>query len=277
MTEQVVMRPATSRPNAWWQMLLAGIILFILGLVILVLTGNPNLIPAVVMVGNFTVPVAYVAFFFQRQHLSRLGLADLGMAFVLGGLIGAFAASLIEPIFISRLDFVTAFVVGLIEEFVKILGVLLVVRHRPHNSELDGLLLGAAAGMGFAALENTGYAFVAFLASHGSLSVTVAMILLRGFFSPAGHGTWTAIFASVLFRESRPGHFRINRSVVAAYLGVSILHGLWDGLPGLLALFVSQGLDILLAELAIALLGLFILWRRWREAVRRELANGAPA
>ncbi len=280
MTEQAISQSAPSergRSGTWWRVLLAGAALFILGLIILVLTGNPNLIPAVVMLGNFTVPVAYVAFFYDRQHLSRLTLADMGKAFILGGLLGVFAASLIEPLVILQFNVGTAFLVGLIEEFVKIIGVLLVVRHRAHNSELDGLLLGAAAGMGFAALESTGYAFVAFLLSQGSLSTTVAVILLRGFLAPAGHGTWTAIFASVLFRESRPGDFHINRSVITAYLGVSILHGLWDGLPNLLAFFMARGIDFLMAQSAIAVIGFYVLWRRWREANRRAEADQAPA
>ena len=72
-----------------------------------------------------------------------------------------------------------------------------------------GLILGAAAGMWFAALESMGYAFTAFLSSQGSLSATVNMTLLRGILAPIGHGTWTAILASVLFREGSAGHFRI--------------------------------------------------------------------
>ncbi len=253
--------------------MLGGFGLFVVGIIILILTGNPNLIPVVILLGNFTVPVAYVAFFYQRQHLSQLTLADMLKAFVLGGLLGVFAASLIEPLVILQLDFTTAFAVGLIEEFAKILGVVVVARHRPHDSELEGLLLGAATGMGFAAFESTGYAFVAFLLSRGNLSATVVVILLRGLLSPAGHGTFTAILASVLFRESRPGHFRIDRAVVAAYLGVSILHGLWDGLPVLLAAFVSQGIDLLAAQLMLGFISLYILWQRWREANHRELEN----
>jgi protease PrsW len=273
---QSVPQPVPLQPGfgtAWWKVLLTGILLFLLGVTVLILSGNPKLIPAVILLGNFTVPVAYVTFFYQRQHLSRLTISDMEKVFVLGGLLGIFASALLEPIFIVRLNFVTAFGVGLIEELVKILGVLIIVRHRPHDSELDGLLLGAAAGMGFAALESTGYTFVAFLQSRGSLSATVGLMLLRGFLSPAGHGTWTAIFASVLFRESRPGHFHINRSVVAAYLGVSVLHGLWDGLPGLLTTLVMPGPDVLLAELILAVVSLLILSRRWREAVRRELGR----
>jgi RsiW-degrading membrane proteinase PrsW (M82 family) len=276
MAEQVIPQAGPSERasrSAWWQLLLGGFGLFILGIIILVLTGNPNLIPVIIIIGNFTVPVAYVAFFYQRQHLVQLALPDMLRAFVLGGLLGVFAASLIEPLVILRLDFTTAFAVGLIEEFAKILGVVLVARHLPHNSELEGLLLGAATGMGFAAFESTGYAFVAFLLSRGSLSAIVVVILLRGFLSPAGHGTWAAILASVLFRESRPDHFRINRAVVTAYLGVSILHGLWDGLPVLLAGFVSQGIDLLMVQLIIGFIGLYILWRRWREANHRELEN----
>jgi RsiW-degrading membrane proteinase PrsW (M82 family) len=64
-----------------------------------------------------------------------------------------------------------------IEELVKILGVLLVARHRRHDLELDGLILGAAAGMGVAALESSGYAFSAFMRGGGSLSATVFVIL----------------------------------------------------------------------------------------------------
>jgi protease PrsW len=273
MSQQAVALPIPVQSGygtAWWKVLLTGILLFIVGIASLLLSKNIGLVPAVIMLGNFTVPVAFVTFFYQRQHLSRLTISDLGKVFVLGGLLGIFASALLEPIFVVRLNFVTAFVVGLIEEIAKILGVLVVVRHRPHNSELDGLLLGAAAGMGFAALESTGYTFVAFLLSHGSLSTTVGIMLLRGFLSPAGHGTWTAIFASILFRESRPGRFHVDGSVLIAYLGVSLLHGLWDGIPGLLAAFVSPGLDLILAELMLAALSLAILARRWREAIRRE-------
>jgi RsiW-degrading membrane proteinase PrsW (M82 family) len=270
--------PLPSRPaHTWWRVLLVGLALYFLGIAILIITGNPNLFPTVVMLGNFMVPVSYVTFFYERQHLSRLTLPEIARGFIYGGVLGVFAASLLEPLFIRHLDFITAFGVGLIEEFAKILGVLVVARHRRHDSELDGLLLGAAAGMGFAALESTGYAFTAFLRSGGSLSLIVGITLLRGFLSPVGHGTWTAIFASVLFRESGPGRFHLNRQVVMAYLTVSILHGLWDGLPGLITAFIPQGPDVLIGEAIVAFTGLVILRWRWREAKRLEQARAVAA
>ncbi len=256
--------------SSWWRVLLIALLLYFLGLVVLTLTSNPNLFPTVVLLGSFMVPVAYVAFFYDRRHLSRLALPTIATCFVYGGVLGVFAASMLEPIFIRRLDLFSTFEVGLIEEFAKILGVLVVARHTRHNSERDGVILGAAAGMGFAALESMGYAFTAFLASGGSLSITVGVTLLRGVLSPLGHGTWTAILASVLFRESDAGRFRLNRSVLGAYLTVVVLHGLWDGLPAVMTALLFPGVDVFLGQSLVGAAGLFLLWRRWREAGRLE-------
>jgi RsiW-degrading membrane proteinase PrsW (M82 family) len=266
------------RHRSWLRVFLIGLLLYIAGIGILILTGNPNLFPTVVMLGNFLVPVTFVSFFYERRELSRLTMPTTTLAFLYGGLLGVLAASILEPLVIHRYNLGTAFVVGLIEEFVKILGVLVIARSRRHNEEMDGLILGAAAGMGFAALESIGYAFSAFLASRGSLSATVAVTLLRGVLSPVGHGVWTAILTSVLFRESGPERFRINLKVVGAYLLVVILHGLWDALPGVITTLLGPGLDVFIGQAIIGGIGLFILWRRWREARRlQEAASTANA
>jgi protease PrsW len=259
------------RPGgAWWRVLLSGIGLYFVGLVLLVLSGNPNLFPTVVMLGSFMVPATYVAFFYERRHLSQLSAPTTALCFFWGGVLGVFAATILEPLFVTNLDFLTAIGVGVIEEFAKILGVLWIARRIRHDSELDGLILGAAAGMSFAALESLGYAFTAFLGSGGSLSVVVVVTLMRGLFSPLGHGTWTAILVGVLFRESSSGRFHINRRVVGAYLTVAVLHWLWDGIPSLVSVFVSSGPDVLIAQVLVGAVGLVILWRRWREARRLQ-------
>ncbi len=259
------------RIGLWWRVLVTGLLAFCTGMIVMVLTENPILFPTVLMLGSFAVPVTYVAFLYERGHLSRLTPLTLILSFFYGGVLGVFASALLEPIFIGRLDFLTAFVVGLIEEFTKILGVLAIARHRRHDAELDGLILGAAAGMGFASMESSGYAFVAFLGSGGNLSLMVGVTLLRGILSPIGHATWTAILASVLFRESAAGRFRINGKVVRAYLTVVILHGLWDGLPGVISAMLSPGLDVLIGQVIVGGAGIFILWRRWSEAQRLQM------
>jgi len=254
----------------WWRVLAIGAVLYFLGVGILAWTGNSNLFPTVIMLGSSLVPAAYVAFFYQRRRLSRLTMTTTAMAFFWGGVLGVFAAGVLEPLFISSLDFFTAFLVGLIEEAAKMLGVLVIARHRRHDSELDGLILGAAAGMGFAALESTGYAFTAFLNTQGSLSVTVATVLIRGILAPLGHGTWTAILAAVLFREGSVHRFHVTPKVAGAYLLVASLHGLWDGVPSALG-FLGPGISAAVGQLLVGGAGLYILWRIWRQAVRRQM------
>jgi RsiW-degrading membrane proteinase PrsW (M82 family) len=259
---------ATEAPRRtyWWRVLLIAVALYLRGILVLFVTGNPILFPTVAMVGNFMIPVTYVAFFYEHRHLSALKLPTISLSFLYGGLLGVFSAAVLEPLFIQRLDFVTAFQVGLIEEFVKILGVLVLVRRREHSSELDGIILGAAAGMGFASLESMGYAFVTLLSSGGSFSLTVIVTLIRGVLSPLGHGAWTAILVGVLFRETRDGRFHVSRAVIGAYATVVILHGLWDGLPGVVGVFTGSGPDVFLSQSLVGMVGLVILIRRWREA-----------
>jgi hypothetical protein len=70
----------------------------------------------------------------------------------------------------------------------------------------------------------------------------------------------------VLFRESYQTRFHINWKVIFAFLGVALLHTLWDGLPGLVAPVLSTGFDVFLAQALIGGIGFFVLWLRWRDA-----------
>lgn len=263
--------PTGERADGWWRVLLIGGPLYLVGVGVLVLTQNPNLFPTIIILGNFLVPAAYVAFFYERRHLSRLTMPVVGLTFFYGGVLGVFAASLLEPLLISRLDFFAAFLVGLTEEAAKILGVLVIARHRRHDAEMEGLILGAAAGMGFAALESSGYAFTAFMESSGSLPMTVATTLVRGVLAPLGHGTWTAILGAALFREGHVTHFHLDRKVIGTYLLVSALHGLWNGVPSLLVGFPAQEISVLVGQLFVGGAGLFVLGRLWRDARQRQL------
>ncbi len=259
------------RKLSWLKVFTGGLFLYIFGVFALAATRNTNIFPTVVMLGNFLVPITYVAFFYQRRHLSKLDMPTTAWAFFYGGLLGVLAAATLEPIFLSQHPLFYSFEVGLIEEFAKILGVLVIAKRCLHDSEMDGLILGAASGMGFAALESTGYAFTAFLQSGGSLSQTVLITLIRGVIAPIGHGTWTAILVSVIFRESGPGTFHINYKVIGAYLTVAILHGLWNGLPEVLSIFPLPVVNVFMGQVIVAAAGFFLLWRRYEEAKKLQI------
>ncbi len=265
-------------PN-WVSVLLIASGLYLLGVAALYLTENSNLFPTVVLLGSFMVPVAYVSFFYEKRLFSRIDVSTVALAFLYGGVLGVSAASLLEPLFIKRLDFATAFVVGLIEEAAKIIGVLLIARNIKKKTEIDGIIVGAAAGMGFAALESMGYAFSEFMRSNGNVTLTLGITLLRGLLSPIGHGTWTAILTGVLFRESKDGRLNFNAKVVSTYLAVAALHGAWDGIPTVISEFVLPGADFFFGELIVASVGFYLLYQLWKEGANKLttfIPPGAP-
>ncbi len=260
----------------WLRVLIAGIGLFIVTTFVMFLTQNPNLYPTVILIGNFLVPVVFVTFLYDHQHLSALSPQTIAMSFCLGGILGVLGASLLEPILIPRplnpnqgLSFTGALMVGLVEEGCKLASVAYLSRRMRHTSQMDGLLMGAAVGMGFAALESTGYAFTAFLASQGQLGASIAETVLRGLLAPFGHGVWTAIVSAVLFRESTRFHFRLDALVILAYLFVSVLHGLWDGLPRILYIIIPPGFPISITTLTLSLVGLITLAILYWQAVHK--------
>lgn len=260
----------SNRNLSWLKVFTGGLLLYIFGVFALAATRNTNIFPTVVMLGNFLVPITYVAFFYQRRHLSKLDMPTTAWAFFYGGMLGVLAAATLEPIFLSQKSLFYSFEVGLIEEFAKIIGVLIIAKRCFHDSEMDGLILGAASGMGFAALESMGYAFTAFLNSGGSLSQTVLITLVRGLIAPIGHGTWTAILVSTMFRESGPRKFHINLKVIGGYITVAALHGLWNGLPEVLSLFPQTAFNVFTGQIAVAIVGFYLLWRHYREAKRLQ-------
>lgn len=254
----------------WFRILILGFVIYVSTIIAFASTGNPNLFPTIALVGNFLFPVSFVAFFYERRNRFNISMTSTALSFILGGILGTAAAAILEPYFIQRLSFSSSFIVGIIEESTKLIGVLLIAKRGRHTSGLDGVILGAAAGMGFAAFESTGYVFTDFLQSGGNLSEAVALTLLRGIVSPVGHGTWTAILSSALFSESGLYGYNINRKVVGAFLTVIILHGLWDGIPFVLNTVVPSFHSVLIGQLTVGVFGLIILYRRW-QAARKQL------
>jgi protease PrsW len=266
--------------RSWFHTLWVGILLFILATFIMFFTGNPNLYPTVILIGNFLIPVVFVVFLYDHQHLSLLSTETIGRSFGIGGILGVLGASVLESLLITAptspnqgLSLGSSLLVGLIEEGCKIAAVMFLARKMRHTTQMDGLLLGAAVGMGFAALESTGYAFTAFLTSNGHVTASIISTVLRGLFASFGHGVWTGILGAVLFRESGPRHFRIDIPVIFTYLLVSILHGFWDGLPATVALYIiiPPGFPISVVTIVLAIIGVVILTSLYRRALHQRI------
>ncbi|OGO22490.1 MAG: hypothetical protein A2Z28_05300 [Chloroflexi bacterium RBG_16_51_9] len=213
----------------WLQILIVGIILFFASEEALLITGNPNFFPTILLLGSFLIPVVFVAYFYEHVRHRDISLPLLTTCFVVGGVIGAIAGGVLEYNTLRGMGVLSLLGVGLIEESAKLIFPIFVYLGWRYRHEADGLLFGIAAGMGFAALETMGYGMVFLIQSRGDLGGLQQLLVLRGFLSPAEHAAWTGFICAVLWHErERNGQVSINLRVVGSFVLAIVLHGLWN-------------------------------------------------
>ena len=214
----------------WLRVLVVGLLLWVASVAVTFWTANTNLVPTVILLGSFLVPVAFATYAFGRAD-QVVTTQRIFAAFVYGGVLGVLGASVLEAAFLTRPAVFTYLGVGLVEEAVKLAALWLLARRLPRYSMRDGIVLGAAVGLGFAALESAGYAFNALFTQDGGLSLVnlVETEVLRGLLTPVGHGLWTAILGGVLFATAaQGGRLRLSGALVGWSVVVAGLHALWD-------------------------------------------------
>lgn len=211
---------------SWIVVLVVGLALFEAVRRALLHTGNPNLVPSLILLGAAVAPASFVTFVAARRLDFSVTGGVVALTALVGGVIGVVTAGTLEFDTLHRLGMLPMFGVALIEESAKLIapaGLLLVIRHR-HAA--DGLLLGVASGAGFAALETMGYAFVTLVQSRGDLAAVDSVLILRGVLSPAAHMAWTGLAAAALWqvftRQAGPGRFLL------AFGTAVVLHTVWD-------------------------------------------------
>ncbi|MEU7422854.1 PrsW family glutamic-type intramembrane protease [Streptomyces sp. NPDC040750] len=186
-------------------------------------------LPALILLGSFLVPVAFVLWAYER-HGRDLGVSAVLGCFLAGGALGLFGAVLAQS-YLLRPSPGTFLGTALVEEAAGLGALVFVLRRQPGiRGTRAGLVLGAAVGFGFAAVESAGYAVGAAVASAGADPRTLLETeLLRGVLAPLGHGLWTAIAGGALLSLRRVnGRLRYAPPVLAAFVGAALLHTLWD-------------------------------------------------
>lgn len=195
--------------------------------------GNLNFLPAMIMLGAFAVPVTVLIFFYEINLFRNIPFYKVIKYFILGG-----ALSLILAILFFSLDLNTdistysgALMVGLIEEAAKaVIVAFFLFRSKKSNYILNGLLIGAAVGAGFAAFETAGYILRYGLT--GGDAAMLQIIKLRGFLAPGGHVAWAAIEGAALmyvkgFEKLDKKHLNDKRFLLICLISV-VEHGIWD-------------------------------------------------
>jgi RsiW-degrading membrane proteinase PrsW (M82 family) len=239
-----------ARRWSWLLVLVVGIALYEAVRSAVFSTGNPNLLPALILLGAAVVPAAFVTFIAGRRLVFAVHGGLVGATALIGGVIGVVVAGTLEYRTIQRLGVLPILGVGLIEETAKLIVplVVLLIWYRNDQHPADGLLIGVASGAGFAVLETMGYAFVTLVQSRGDLVVVQAVLFERSVLSPAAHMAWTGLTAAALWQAATE-HWR-GRAVlrfVAIFVIAVLLHTAWDSAPNL-------WVDVVVAAVSLVLL-----------------------
>lgn len=219
----------------WLRILISGLAMSLLIERALVWTGNINYIPSLLVIGTFTVPLSFVAFLYTRNRTPQVSATNLLICVAWGGVLGTVIAGYVEYQTLLRLGVSPTLIIGLIEEIAKlaipaflILGGVGYNRRRKNLPEIDAIVIGAAAGAGFAALESMGYGLVALLLSGGNINAATEVLLLRALTAPAAHIAWTALAADALWHLGQGLTSSNIRRFVLTFSGVVLLHTAWD-------------------------------------------------
>jgi RsiW-degrading membrane proteinase PrsW (M82 family) len=209
--------------------LLIGVALFELVRSALVDTGNPNLVPALILLGAAVIPASFVAFVYGRRLAYDVSGLLLGFTGLVGGVVGVVLAGVWEYHTLVRLGSLPTLAVGFSEETAKLIVPAAVLLFVGYRRPANGLLLGVASGAGFAALETMGYAFVTLIETRGDLGTVDGVLLLRGLLSPAAHMAWTGLTAAALWEAAaRRWQARAFLRFVLVFLVAVGLHTTWD-------------------------------------------------
>ena len=221
-------------PSPWvfFRVLAGAVLIYVLFLYGWLEYRNLNMLPGLIIVGSFAVPLSILVLFFELNTPRNVSVMRVAQMVMAGG-----ALSLVFSLFLfDAAPFLGALfgasAAGIVEECAKLLAVLAVLRLVPverYPYKLNGLLFGAAVGTGFAAFESAGYALRIGLLDADAM---LHNITLRGAMSPFAHIAWTAI-ATCAYLSVRREHpdwratLRDRRFLSLFGLAVA-LHFVWN-------------------------------------------------
>ncbi len=231
-------------PRRLWKLMLGvGAVVWIVAAVITEVTDDNILVPTVIIVGSFMVPVTVAAFALSREREGYLTTEEVVLGFLAAGTLGVVTTALLETYLLPAAAG-TFIAVGFVEEVGKGLVLLAVAHQVHHRAPRDGMVLGAVVGAGFAAFESSGYALQAMLDNIDKRPVVdiLETEAFRALLAPFGHITWTALLGGALFASSRGGRFHLTGRLAGTFLGVVALHAVWDQAYGW-AVALSKGVS----------------------------------
>lgn len=246
-----------SKPWLFSRIFIAALIVF--GALLIAVTSfeNSNALPGLIIIGAFAVPFSVLIFFFETNVYQNISIFEVIKIFFIGGVISILSTLFLyefvtfsdEATYFGVMTITDAFLVSVVEELGKAVIVVYFINKYKINKILNGLLIGAAVGAGFAAFETSGYVFRELL-SYGDV---IGLIILRGWMSIGTHLAWSAMIGGAVIIVKKTSSFNMNQlfdtRFVFFFASAVVLHGVWD-----------MGIVLLNSELLIYILLIVAAW-----------------
>ncbi len=237
----------TGWPKPWlfFRLLAVLVVAYVVLTLVFKETNNPNMVPCMMILGAFAVPLATLTLFFELNTPRNVSVHVVGKLFVIGAVVSLGVAVLTYTVQIFQISEMEA---GIVEEVAKLLAVVVVMRSVRYKYILNGILFGATVGAGFAAFETTGYALNKALvpgllqgliqganqdvAMHLGVVAMLQTLMLRGIEAPLGHVAWTALAAGAFWRVKGGQPVSVSMLFDSRFLKAFAIpvtmHAIWD-------------------------------------------------
>lgn len=242
---------------------------------------------ALLILAAFVPSIVYLVWIRNTEKHSREPYKVLLKIFAIGAALSVGLAILIEIILVVILNqnmeriyeylgehpsipviILVCVIAPFVEEFTKAVPVFRAKRKRLITELENGIVFGAAAGLGFAATENLLYEGTAYLAD--GVGAWAATVVVRSLSSALLHATASSIFGLGIARSALQG-----KSWIPYYLGAVAMHGIFNFAASFGVLYYdslgdSAYLIGLVAAFSIAIIGIIIMRGKIRVLDRRH-------
>src|SRR5258708_10221535 len=110
-----------------------GLLFWVASVLVTFATSNSNLIPTIILLGSFLVPVTFVVY--ALSHADTVVTPQrIFTAFIIGGLLGVLGASVLEATLLQQPSGLGYLGVGMVEAAVKLAPRWLLARRRPAST-----------------------------------------------------------------------------------------------------------------------------------------------
>ena len=236
-----------SWPKPWLftRMIIASLVLYFLMWFGWKMWANTKLLPGLMLVGSFGIPISTLVLFVELNVRRNVSLYMVVRLAFLGGILSLLIThflpvtiAFLSPMFGNLSVYLGDSIYGPLEESAKVLAMVAVASAAKYRYKLNGLLVGAAVGTGFSAFESAGYAFDVILVginAGGGVDAVNAMVQninMRGLMSPFAHIVWSAIAGCALWRVINGQKFKwrmlCDERFIRLLLVPVILHMIWN-------------------------------------------------